>query len=62
MKSLAYALGTFFLSISILGVLFKTMHWPGAGIGLVVGVGGLALIAIPLIAIYKYKTTGRKNQ
>ena len=56
MKGLAYGTGTFFISLSILGILFKVMHWPGAGIGLVTGVGGLALIGIPLMAIHKYRT------
>lgn len=55
MRGLAYSTGAFFTSITILGMLFKIQHWPGAGIGLVVGVAGLALVAIPIFAIHKYK-------
>lgn len=54
MKKAAFILGTTFGSISILGILFKVMHWPGAGIGLVTGVVGFALFALPVIAIYKF--------
>jgi hypothetical protein len=57
MKKLAYGLSAFFLSLSILGALFKIMHWPGAGVGLVVGICGLTLIAIPIMAVHKYKTS-----
>lgn len=55
MKKAAFILGTFFASISLLGILFKVMHWPGAGVGLVTGVVGFALFALPAIAIYKFK-------
>lgn len=55
MRLAAYFTGTFFLSLTILGLLFKLMHWPGAGIGTVVGVAGLAFLAIPIGAIYRYK-------
>ena len=55
MKKAAFILGTTFASISILGLLFKIMHWPGAGIGLVTGVVGFALIALPTIAVYRFK-------
>jgi len=54
MKKAAFIVGTTFASISLLSILFKAMHWPGAGIGLVVGITGFSLIAMPLIAFYKY--------
>lgn len=57
MKGLAYSTGAFFTSITILAILFKIMHWPGAGIGLVVGLAGLALVAIPIYAIHKFRTS-----
>jgi hypothetical protein len=56
MRGIAYLSGTTFLMLTILGALFKLMHWPGAGITLVVGVIGLALIALPIIAIYKFRS------
>jgi len=56
MKGLAYSTATFFTSLTLLGVLFKIMHWPGAGIALVTGVAGLSLIAIPIVSIYKYRS------
>ncbi|MBL4861513.1 MAG: hypothetical protein JKY09_00645 [Crocinitomicaceae bacterium] len=56
MKGLAYSTGAFFTSTTLIAILFKVMHWPGAGIGLVVGVAGLSLIAIPLIAIHNYRS------
>lgn len=55
MKKAAFILGTTFASLTLLGIIFKVMHWPGAGIGLVTGVVGFALIALPTIAVYRYK-------
>lgn len=55
MKKAAFILSTFFGSITLLAILFKIMHWPGAGIGLVTGVVGFALIGLPLLAIHRYK-------
>lgn len=55
MKKASFISGTAFASISLLGILFKAMHWPGAGIATVVGIAGFALIALPLIAIYRYQ-------
>jgi hypothetical protein len=56
MRGIAYLSGTIFLMLTIMGALFKLMHWPGAGITLVVCVVGLALIALPIIAIYKFRS------
>ena len=55
MKKLAFFSGATFLSLTILGMLFKLMHWPGAGVILILGVAGLTLLAIPVVAMYKYK-------
>ncbi|MCR9173113.1 MAG: hypothetical protein NXI10_11500 [bacterium] len=55
MKKAAFILSTFFVSLTLLAILFKVMHWPGAGIALVSGVAGLALIGLPLFAIYRYQ-------
>lgn len=56
MRTLTIGLTALFASISTLAVLFKIMHWPGANIGLLVGIAGLALISIPLIAYQKIQT------
>lgn len=44
----------------LIGVFFKTMHWPGAGIALVVGCTLFALIYAPMLFLNKNKvaTTG----
>jgi len=54
MKLIAYISGALFTSITLLSMLFKIMHWPGAATGLIIGYTGLALIFIPSFAIYRY--------
>jgi len=54
MKTLAFISGALFSSLTVLGVLFKIQHWPGAAQLLVFGLAGLALIFIPSFAKYKY--------
>lgn len=54
MKLLSYISGALFTSLSILGVLFKTLHYPGANALMIFGLAGLAIIFIPSVAIYKY--------
>ena len=54
MKTLAFISGALFSSLTVLGVLFKIQHWPGAAPLLVFGLAGLALIFIPSFAKYKY--------
>jgi len=54
MKLAAYITGSLFTSLTLLSILFKIMHWPGANAGLVFGLAGLALFAVPFMAIYKY--------
>lgn len=36
--------------VTVIGALFKLMHWPGASILLIAGMGGEALCGILLIA------------
>jgi hypothetical protein len=55
MKGLAYFTGALFSSLTILGLLFKIMHWPGANVTLVLGMMGSAIIFIPLFTIYKFR-------
>ena len=57
MKGLAFSTMAIFTGLTILGVLFKVMHWPGANIGLVLGICGLAFFAVPVFTFYKYKTS-----
>lgn len=54
MKKMTFISGALFSSLTLLGILFKIMKWPGASIGLVVGIVGLAIIFIPLFTFYKY--------
>lgn len=54
MKRITFISGAFFSSLTLLGYLFKIMHWPGAFFGLVFGIAGIAVIFIPFFAIYKY--------
>ena len=45
----------------MIGVIFKTLHWPGAGITVVLGLGFFSLIFIPLNIILKFKDDEKKN-
>jgi hypothetical protein len=54
MKKTTFISGALFSSLTILGILFKTLHWPGASLGLFIGLGGLSLIFIPFFTIYQY--------
>ncbi len=55
MKTFAYITGSTSASLTVLGLLFKIQHWPGASIMLVLGMGLFALLFSPTFAIYKYK-------
>ena len=57
MKKAAYISNTFLVSLSLLGILFKIMHWPGAGIVIITGISGCALIGLSIAAIYTYQKT-----
>lgn len=39
----------------LFGVIFKAMHWPGAGVGVVLGLGFFSLVFIPLNIVLKFK-------
>ena len=54
MKKLAFITGALSFSLSALGTLFKIVHWPGANILLVIGIGLFSLIFVPVIAKYLY--------
>lgn len=48
------------LAGSALGVTFKIMHWPGAGMFLIGGMAFLGIIYIPIYFFRKYKTSSNK--
>jgi uncharacterized membrane protein YccC len=54
MKQLAFISGALCGSLTVLGGLFKIMHWPYAGVLLTLGLAGIALIYIPSVTKYKY--------
>lgn len=54
MKKLAFITGALSFSLTLLGILFKLMHWPGAGVLLVVGIGLFAIVFVPSITKYLY--------
>ena len=55
MRKAVYISGTLFSSLTLLSILFKLLHLQGAVTLLFLGLVGLAIIFIPLVAIYKYK-------
>jgi hypothetical protein len=54
MKEVTFVSGAMSGSLTILGILFKIMHWPGANIMVVLGMGILGLVFIPSLARYLY--------
>jgi len=54
MRKMVYISGALFSSITILSILFKLLHLQGAQILLIIGTGGLALIFVPVYALYRY--------
>lgn len=48
------------LAITLMAVVFKIMHWPGAGIMLITGIGSLALIYLPVAYFKLVKNTDDK--
>ncbi|HET6227231.1 MAG TPA: hypothetical protein VFF27_13190 [Bacteroidia bacterium] len=60
MKRLAFISGTLCSSLFVMGALFKLMHWPGAAPLVTLGLVGIALIAIPSIAVYQYNNDNSK--
>jgi len=54
MKKLLFITGALSFSLTSIGMLFKIMHWPVAGILLAIGIGLFALVFVPGIAKYLY--------
>ena len=55
MKKTMITTGTISVAAFITGSIFKIMHWPGAGILLILGIGILSFIFLPLMFILKTK-------
>jgi len=55
MKKFTFIIGAVSLSISSLGILFKTMHWLGGGYVITAGFTILSFLFIPSLFIYLYK-------
>ena len=48
------------LAFTTVGSLFKIMHWPGASIMLLVGLGTLAFLYVPIYFYKRYQTSANK--
>lgn len=55
MKNTLIKSGLVSVVLTLLGLLFKIMHWPGASIMFVLGVGIFGLLFIPLLIVLKFK-------
>jgi len=60
-ESLMHISGFVGLTLTTIGVLFKIMHWPGASVTLMSGMGILAALYVPLFYFKKYKTSANKS-
>ncbi|MEN8202699.1 MAG: hypothetical protein ABFS28_08905 [Bacteroidota bacterium] len=61
MKNFTYLFGLSSAIITIIGSLFKKMHWPGAGILITVGLVLIVLVFLPLYFITNYKEQAEKK-
>lgn len=57
MKTLAFVSGALFGSLTVLGILFKIQHWPGASVILALGLGIFSLLFVPSVTKYLYGKT-----
>ena len=55
MKKSMLTSGTAAISFLTIGIFFKFMHWPGASVCIVLGIGLLSLVFLPLMFILKIK-------
>lgn len=61
MKKTMIRTGIFSTIAIVLGSIFKIMHWPGAGVLLVLGIGSISLLFLPLMIILKTKDSNNKR-
>jgi hypothetical protein len=60
MKNNIYITGLICLAITLVASIFKIMHWPGAGILLIAGIGSLTIFYLPIAYVKLKKNTGDK--
>lgn len=61
MKKFTYVFGLSTAALTIIGSLFKRMHWPGAGIMITVGLASIVLVFLPLYFITSYREQAEKK-
>ena len=61
MKQKIYIIGIILFILTILGTLFKIMHYPGAGILLTLGFSGLIIIFFPIGLIHAFRSEKNKS-
>ncbi len=61
MKNFTYVFGLTSAIVTIVGSLFKKMHWPGAGILITVGMMLIVFVFLPLYFITNYKEQTEKK-
>jgi hypothetical protein len=61
MKNFTYVFGLTSAIVTIVGSLFKKMHWPGAGILITVGMILIVFVFLPLYFITSYKEQAEKK-
>ena len=61
MKKTMITTGIISVSAFILGSIFKIMHWPGAGVLLVLGIACMSLVFLPLMFILKTRDNSSKR-
>jgi hypothetical protein len=59
-EALLHISGFVGLAFTTVGSLFKIMHWPGASMLLIVGMGTLAFLYIPIYFYKRYQTSANK--
>jgi len=62
MKKFMYILGTIAPSILIIGAILKLQHWPGATVALTFGTFLLAMIYLPVYAMYSMRDTRKQGK
>lgn len=61
MKKTVKISGIIAITLILLGILFKAMHWPGASMAIVLGLSFFSLIFIPLNIVLKFKDNKEKS-
>ncbi|HOS48037.1 MAG TPA: hypothetical protein PLG57_05340 [Bacteroidia bacterium] len=55
MKKIMMISGVVSVALMTMGIVLKFLHWPGAAVGIVLGVGVISLIFLPLLFLLKIK-------